>query len=853
MEQILTPKADKAAMLKALTYLHEPGDVVELRAFHKGKKQTDAGYFDAQHWEAMAAHAERLNNPGASIYITLNRIDPQLLSRYHNRIEKYASATATDSHVKRRRWFLVDADPRRPSGTAATDEQVAQAVALADRIRDDLRAAGWPEPAQALSGNGKHLLYPLDMPNDDASRDLIKGALQGLAVTYDNDHVCVDTTVFNAGRITKLYGTVSTKGDHNAQAPWRLSALTDTPPRENMVTPEQLQSLHVSTAPRQDTQTPNYTSNGGGFDLLQFLARLGIPYAMDMHDRRERYKLDHCPFNPDHGKGEAAVFRWPDGKLGFKCQHQTCSKNDWQAVRALVDGPREQRTKSGSGQTHTAPPDQWPDPLPLAGKVYKPEPFPLDALPVPIRQAVQDVYQLTQAPLPMVATSALTALALAAQGHADVARDRMLHGPGSLFALIIGESGERKSTVDRYFTKPIRDYEAEIAVQMEPEIKKHEAELEAWKAERNGITDAIKKHAKEGKPTDSLKRSLDQLELIRPEPPKVPMILHMDTTPEALAWSLARQWPSAGVVSAEAGVVFGSHGMGNDSAMRNLAILNILWDGGEYRSGRRTQESYITRNARLTVSLQVQFQVLLDFMGKQGALARGSGFLARFLICWPESTQGARPYQEPSERLPGLLNFENKIKQLLTQEMQFDLTGHGVEPPKLALTPEAKQTWIAFHDLIESQLAPLGELAEVRDVASKAADNAARLAVLFHVFEHGATGSISDDHMQRACNLEMWYLSESRRLLSELSQAPELSRAAKLDAWLIERCTAQGVNRISTREVLRNVPVSKLRKKNQLDPILDELAELGRIARFDEGRQKWIAVNPALLEGESWD
>ncbi len=30
-----------------------------------------------------------------------------------------------------------------------------------------------------------------------------------------------------------------------------------------------------------------------------------------------------------------------------------------------------------------------------------------------------------------------------------------------------------------------------------------------------------------------------------------------------------------------------------------------------------------------------------------GALARGTGFLARFLVAWPESTQGHRPYSDP--------------------------------------------------------------------------------------------------------------------------------------------------------------------------------------------------------------
>lgn len=45
----------------------------------------------------------------------------------------------------------------------------------------------------------------------------------------------------------------------------------------------------------------------------------------------------------------------------------------------------------------------------------------------------------------------------------------------------------------------------------------------------------------------------------------------------------SKQWPSGGVISSEAGSVFGGHGMGSDSVMRNLAALNQLWDGATLR------------------------------------------------------------------------------------------------------------------------------------------------------------------------------------------------------------------------------------------------------------------------------
>ncbi|MCR4143670.1 YfjI family protein [Alcaligenes faecalis] len=501
-----------------------------------------------------------------------------------------------------------------------------------------------------------------------------------------------------------------------------------------------------------------------------------------------------------------------------------------------------------------APAQEWADPMPLAGVRHAPETYPLDALPDGLRAAVADVHATTQAPLAMVATGALTALSLAGQAHVNVARNKHLTGPVSLFALVLAESGERKSTVDGFFTQAIRDYEAARAEALKPEVDVYQADMHAWGAKKVGVMEAIKKAVKGGNPSTELENALRDIEQAKPEAPKVPELIYGDATPEALTHGLATKWPSGGVISSEAGTVFGSHGMGADSIMRNLAALNVLWDGGVYKVSRRSVEGFAVRNARLTVSLQVQYPVLAGFMGKQGDLARGSGFLARFLVAWPESTQGTRQYQEPDYVLAGLAGFNARITQLLTEPVPFDETGDGVAPAMLELSPEAKQVWVNVYDLIESQLAPLGSLADVKDVASKTADNAARIAALFHLYESGAGGgAIPAQAMQSACKIAMWHLEESRRLLTELGQDPALSLAARLDAWLIARCNEHRTNRINTRDVLQYFPSTQLRKVAQLTPILQELVDADRASQVIEGRKKLIVINPKLLNGgELW-
>ncbi len=81
----------------------------------------------------------------------------------------------------------------------------------------------------------------------------------------------------------------------------------------------------------------------------------------------------------------------------------------------------------------------------------------------------------------------------------------------------------------------------------------------------------------------------------------------------------------------------------------------------------------------------------------------------------------------------------------------------------ISLSDEARGIWIGFHDSVEEAQNPDHEYADIRDVASKAAENAARIACCFHVFEHGPQMPIGLQTMRKACALMRWYLDEAIR------------------------------------------------------------------------------------------
>lgn len=487
--------------------------------------------------------------------------------------------------------------------------------------------------------------------------------------------------------------------------------------------------------------------------------------------------------------------------------------------------------------------DSWPQPMPLVAKLVH-EPYPLDALPDIIRAAVEEVQGFTKAPVPLVASSALAALSLAIQPYFDVKRAEMLTGPTSLFLLTIADSGERKSTCDGFYTKAIRNYEEVQAEVAKPVLKDHRAAIAAWDSKLSGIKDKIRQLAKASKPTGDVESALCDLEHSKPEPPRVPRLLYTDATPEALAYGLAKQWPAGGVVSAEAGIVFGAHGMGKDSIMRNLGLLNTLWDGGSMTIDRRTMESFTVRNARLTMALQVQEAALREFLNRSGDLARGTGFLARFLVAWPDSTQGFRPFTEAPDNWPNLAGFNRRISEILSNPAPIDQEG-GLSPVLLTLSRDAKEAWVKFHDSIEVQLASGGNFHEVRDVASKVADNAVRLAALFEVFENGE-GPIGRQCFEAASRIAAWHLSEARRFFGEISQPVELADAVRLDTWLIEYCRKTGTNIVCKNHVRQFGP-GPLRHGARLDAAIKELADLNRLRLMKDGKRQTIEVNPGLL------
>jgi hypothetical protein len=225
--QMDNPEADRAEIARGISLLFEPGDVVEVR-IPTTRAGVVAGYFDDHTILATAIHDADTKYRAGGVYYVVNKINPVLLGRAYNRLKERAEYTTADNNILRRRWLPIDLDPVRPAGISSSEQEHAAAVHRARTIADDM-VKEWDRPIIADSGNGAHLLYRIDLPNNQESLAFVCGALAELDRRYSDTAVKVDVTSANAARIWKAYGTVARKGDSIPGLPHRLSRILEVP------------------------------------------------------------------------------------------------------------------------------------------------------------------------------------------------------------------------------------------------------------------------------------------------------------------------------------------------------------------------------------------------------------------------------------------------------------------------------------------------------------------------------------------------------------------------------------------------------------------------------------------------
>ncbi len=326
----------------ALSVLCEDGQTVEVRV--KGRDgSVYSGY--GQNLEDLAQQVDLLDNTDTTgIYLTLNPANPALMAR-RSRVGKVRSTDrlTSDADILRRRWLPVDLDPVRPAEVSSSEKEKAAAWEKAGLVIALLTELGWPAPVVGDSGNGYHLLYRIDLPNDEPARDLVKGCLEALAARFSDATVSVDVKNFNAARIWKIYGTTARKGEDMQDRPHRRARVLSVPDPVDVVAVELLDALAAETKKTPATAPARPKGKGRDFDLAEWLAEYepNLPCKIIPKNKaghRYFYELDPCPFSNGIHKNGAFLGQLAYGAVYARCHHNSCSnKNRWREFRAMGD------------------------------------------------------------------------------------------------------------------------------------------------------------------------------------------------------------------------------------------------------------------------------------------------------------------------------------------------------------------------------------------------------------------------------------------------------------------------------------------------------------------------------------
>lgn len=251
----------------SLAALVQAGTVFEIRLLGAGnKRRVDAGYFNSP--AAAATALAGLDGNYQGVYFTPNPVLPELLARSANRITPWAQVTSMDPDVTRRHWLLIDIDPIRPSGISSTDAEHEAALERARQVVGYLTLLyGFCDPMMNDSGNGAHVLYPINEPNTEQVRDTIAKFLKCLRAKFTDSQCDVDTTVFNAARIFRVPGTWARKGDSVPDRPHRKARILQGVHHLSRVTLERINAFivaHEHLLPDKDKPTGTLASKSAG-------------------------------------------------------------------------------------------------------------------------------------------------------------------------------------------------------------------------------------------------------------------------------------------------------------------------------------------------------------------------------------------------------------------------------------------------------------------------------------------------------------------------------------------------------------------------------------------------------------
>jgi hypothetical protein len=442
-------------------------------------------------------------------------------------------------------------------------------------------------------------------------------------------------------------------------------------------------------------------------------------------------------------------------------------------------------------------------------------PFPVEALPEPVRRFVDDGARAIGYDASYLALPLLCALAGAIGNTRRLWLKNNWWVPPILWSLVVGESGTAKTPAFLASLRPVWAIQQKALARHVQQLQDYEAVYSRWKK------------AKTAWERDKKTESDSPVE---PPAPKAERYIINDVTVEALAPILCENPRGILLARDELAGWFGSFDryVGKGRASSDVANWLSMFNAQGFTIDRKTGFPKIIHVPQAAVCIVGGIQPAI-FQRALTQEHRESGLAARFLLAYPPrvTKQWTEADLDP--------NTVSQVASLFERlyALSFNKNDEGKPQPALAhLTPQAKDRWIEyFNHLNHEQVSLSGDLAAAW---SKLEEYPARLALVIH-YIRWANGEVSDEllldreSLEAGITLVEWFKREAQRVYAMLSETECDRDDCRLREWIEHKGGC-----VTSREVQQGC--RWLKDSGAAEKALEKLV--------GEGRGTWESSNP---------
>jgi len=376
-----------------------------------------------------------------------------------------------------------------------------------------------------------------------------------------------------------------------------------------------------------------------------------------------------------------------------------------------------------------------------------PEKFPIQALPVSLREIVEQLAAVYQTPICMPAMAAL-AIVSAAVGKSVVVKggykDKQTRL--NLYVIAAAERGSGKGNIGETLARPLHDRGTAFAEKHRDHIASLRGEVGLLKFE---IARLEKKFGNAtGTSRTETERILTEkhlrLEEIDRDSKRDVTLMISDSSSEALARWLADNHEALFSCSSEAGsalkIALGKYTDGKG----DYELLLNAYGGDFVASARITRAKVELKQPCLTLFWMVQPILLRQLCGDEEAMSRG--LTARPLIFDSEARR------ELDNRAALEFTHADQWAVLVERILDFRFLDQIAPPRIIQASKEARDVFSDYYD--EGVLLERGKFADLKGELSRWCENAIKVAGIFALIEE--VGELTADHARRGVEIVRW-------------------------------------------------------------------------------------------------